>query len=53
MKTKKTFRIWWASDLRRVALREDYGFHFRGFLIGTVLVLATSVPIAGVVARLV
>jgi hypothetical protein len=29
----------------------DYGFHFRGFLIGTVLVL-TSVLIAGVVAAL-
>jgi hypothetical protein len=30
----------------------DYGFHFRGFLIGTVLVLISSVLIAGVVAAL-
>src|SRR5215467_8771011 len=30
----------------------DYGFHFRGFLIGTVLVLVTSVLIAGVIAVL-
>ena len=30
----------------------DYGFHFRGFLIGTVLVLVTTVLIAGVVAVL-
>ena len=30
----------------------DYGFHFRGFLIGTVLVLVTSVLIAGVIAAL-
>jgi hypothetical protein len=31
---------------------KNYGFHFRGFLIGTVLILVTSVPIAGVVAAL-
>jgi hypothetical protein len=31
---------------------KDYGFHFRGFLIGTVLILLTSIPIAGVVAAL-
>jgi hypothetical protein len=31
---------------------QDYGFHFRGFLIGTVLILVTSVLIAGVVAAL-
>lgn len=31
---------------------KDYGFHFRGFLIGTVLILVTSVLIAGVVAAL-
>ena len=31
---------------------KDYGFHFRGFLIGTVLVLVTSALIAGVVAAL-
>jgi hypothetical protein len=30
----------------------DYGFHFRGFLIGTVLVVVTSVLIAGVVSAL-
>ena len=30
----------------------DYRFHFRGFLIGTVLVLVTSVLIAGVIAVL-
>jgi hypothetical protein len=31
---------------------KDYGFHFRGFLIGTVLILMTSGLIAGVVAAL-
>ena len=31
---------------------KDYWFHFRGFLIGTVLILVTSVLIAGVVAAL-
>jgi hypothetical protein len=31
---------------------KDYGFHFRGFLIGAVLVLVTSVLLAGVVAVL-
>ena len=30
----------------------DYGFHFRGFMIGTVLILAASLLIAGVVAAL-
>jgi hypothetical protein len=31
---------------------EDYGFHFRGFLIGMVITLLTSLPVAGVVAAL-
>jgi hypothetical protein len=31
---------------------KDYGFHFRGFLIGTVLILVTSVLMAGVAAAL-
>jgi hypothetical protein len=31
---------------------KDYGFHFRGFLIGTILILVISVLIAGVVAAL-
>jgi hypothetical protein len=31
---------------------KDYGFHFRGFLIGTVLILMISALIAGVVAAL-
>ena len=30
----------------------DYGFHFRGFLIGTVLILVTSILMAGVVTAL-
>lgn len=28
----------------------DYGFHFRGFLVGTVITALTSVVVAGVVA---
>jgi hypothetical protein len=31
---------------------KDYGFHFRGFLVGTVLILVTSVASAGIVAAL-
>ena len=31
---------------------KDYGFHFRGFLIGTVLILVTSILIAGVLAAM-
>src|SRR5262245_13823670 len=31
---------------------KDYGFHFRGFLLGTVLILVTSVLMAGVVVAL-
>lgn len=31
---------------------EDYGFHFRGFLIGTVITLVTSILVAAVVAAL-
>ena len=31
---------------------KDYGFHLRGFLIGTVLILVISVLMAGVVAAL-
>ena len=31
---------------------KDYGFHFRGFMIGTVLILVTSALIAGIVAAL-
>jgi hypothetical protein len=31
---------------------KDYGFHFRGFLIGIVLILAASGLMAGVVAAL-
>ena len=31
---------------------EDYGFHFRGFLIGIVITLVTSILVAGVVAAL-
>jgi hypothetical protein len=29
---------------------KDYGFHFRGFLLGTLLILGASVLVAGVVA---
>ena len=29
---------------------KDYGFHFRGFLIGTVITFVTSILVAGVVA---
>ena len=32
---------------------EDYGFHFRGFLIGMVITLVTSILVAGVVTALV
>lgn len=31
---------------------KDYGFHFRGFVIGTVLILVTSALIAGIVTAL-
>jgi hypothetical protein len=31
---------------------KDYGFHFHGFVIGTLVILATSVLIAGMVAAL-
>ena len=31
---------------------KDYGFHFRGFLIGTALIFVTSVLLAGLVAAL-
>jgi hypothetical protein len=31
---------------------EDYGFHFRGFLIGIVITLVTSILVAAVVAAL-
>lgn len=31
---------------------KDYGFHFRGFLIGMLITLVTSAAVAGVVAAL-
>jgi hypothetical protein len=31
---------------------KDYGFHFRGFLIGMLITVATSTVMAGVVAAL-